>query len=59
MRKLPLFAGKLNEIIDNVMTETQAKEMKDMGKVIALVKSKVGGAADGARIAEIVKSKLQ
>ncbi|KKR10558.1 MAG: GatB/Yqey [Candidatus Woesebacteria bacterium GW2011_GWA1_39_21] len=51
--------GKLNEIIDNVMTETQAKEMKDMGKVIALVKSKVGGAADGARIAEIVKSKLQ
>lgn len=51
--------GKLNEIIEAAVRETGATQMKDMGRVIGMVKSKVGGAADGSRIAEIVKSKLQ
>ena len=51
--------GELINIIKDAISQTGASSIKDMGKVIGIVKEKVGGAADGSRIAEIVKAKLQ
>lgn len=45
------------QLINDSIAQLNAKTMQDMGKVIGLVKSKAPG-ADGAKIAEIVKSKL-
>jgi uncharacterized protein len=50
--------GQLAQIIKDVITETSASGMKDMGKVIAEVKNKVGSAADGSTIAAKVKELL-
>lgn len=50
---------KLQSIIDAVITQIGANGMSDMGKVIGTVKSKVGNAADGARLAELVKQALR
>ncbi len=49
---------ELVAIVDAVIAELQPEGMKDMGRVIGAVKSKVGNAADGAKIAALVKSKL-
>ncbi len=46
-------------LVEAAITETRAKEMKDMGRVIGLVKEKSQGRADGAKISQLVKSKLQ
>jgi hypothetical protein len=46
------------KLVDEAIKETQAVSIKDMGKVIGLVKEKTKGAADGAKIAQLVKSKL-
>ena len=48
----------LKKIVDDAITETSAEGIKDMGRVIGLVKGKVGMAADGSRIAQIVKKAL-
>jgi len=50
---------KLTEIIKEVIVETEAKDMKDMGKVMKLTKERVGVTADGKTINEIVKKLLQ
>lgn len=50
---------KLSELVDQAINDTGAKEIKDMGKVMGIVKEKVGNSADGSRIAEMVKAKLQ
>lgn len=49
---------ELRAIVDSVVADTQASSMQDMGKVIAGVKAKAGPAADGARIATMVKESL-
>lgn len=49
---------KIAKLIDEAIKETGASAISDMGKVIGLVKSKTKGAADGAKVAELVKSKL-
>lgn len=48
----------LATIIDEVIAQVGASSMKDMGKVMGITNGKVGGQADGRKIAEIVKSKL-
>ncbi len=48
----------LEKIISDVISETKATAMKDMGAVIKGVMAKTAGAADGKLISEIVKSKL-
>lgn len=47
----------LQKIIDQVVSETGAKEISDMGKVIGKVLSQVAGKADGARISNLLKKK--
>ncbi len=50
--------SELEIIIKEIINEVEASSMKDMGKVMNPVKSKVGGSADGKRINEIVKKLL-
>lgn len=49
----------LQAVITDAITETAASGPQAMGAVIALVKQKTAGAADGARIAGAVKQRLQ
>lgn len=51
-----------NEIkteVEQVCAELNVDSMKDMGRVIGGVKSKLGNSADGAAVARIVKEVLQ
>lgn len=48
----------LEKEVEVVIKELGATSLTDMGKVIGAVKAKMGGGADGSRIAEIVKTKL-
>ena len=54
----PLSQEELEKIIEEVINETGATSMKEMGVVMKTVKEKVGASADGKTINEIVKSKL-
>lgn len=49
---------ELEKIVDEAVSKSGATEIKDMGKVIGIVKSKVGATAEGSKIAQMVKSKL-
>jgi hypothetical protein len=51
--------GELVKIIQDAISQTGATSIKDMGKVIGVVKIKVGATVDGSKIAEIVKARLQ
>ncbi|MDZ7744305.1 MAG: GatB/YqeY domain-containing protein [Candidatus Saccharibacteria bacterium] len=50
--------SELQAIVDEVIASTEAKDVKDMGRVIKAVKDRVGVSADGGRIAKVVKGKL-
>ena len=49
---------ELEKIISQIIEETGASSMKDMGKVMKLAKEKCGVAADGRDINEIAKKYL-
>jgi uncharacterized protein YqeY len=53
-----LSEAELVVIIDQVITEFDSPDKSAMGKVIADVKVRTQGAADGAMIAALVKNKL-
>lgn len=44
--------------IVDLIVGSEVLEMKDMGRLIGLVKAKAGGSADGAMIARLVKEKI-
>ena len=44
--------------IREIITETGASSMKDMGRVMALVKERLGGAIEPARASSLVKAAL-
>lgn len=44
--------------VDEIISSLKPEGMKDMGKVIGSVKSKLGNQADGSKIALLVKQKL-
>ncbi len=54
----PLSTEEIEKIVEEVIAETGANTMKDMGKVMKEAKAKIGPAADGKTINEIVKQKL-
>ena len=54
----PLSREELEKIVEEVISTTGATSMKEMGIVMKSVKEKVGAAADGKTINEIVKQKL-
>lgn len=49
---------QLIDIVDETIRTVGAIDARAMGQIIAAVKQKVGATADGARIAQLVKSKL-
>jgi uncharacterized protein YqeY len=51
--------AELTQIVQDVIAEQKAEGSQAMGKVIGVVKSKVGNSADGSAIARIVKEQLQ
>ncbi len=50
--------AELKSVIEEVIAQTGACGMKDMGSVMKAVTAKVGSAADGKRISQLVKSLL-
>ena len=53
-----LAADELHTLIDAAIAETGADSMRDMGKVMALLKSRVQGRADLGTVSGTVKQKL-
>ena len=49
---------ELTAIINQALMDTGATSMTDMGKVLGVVRAKVGQSADPAKISHIVKEKL-
>jgi uncharacterized protein len=49
---------ELTKLVEDSITELGAKTPSDMGKVIGMVLSKSGGAADGGTVSQLVKEKL-
>ncbi len=50
--------SELSKIVDEVVAQTNATSMADMGKVIGAVMAKTKGMADGSRVSGLVKAKL-
>ncbi len=53
-----LSKDEITDIVKQVISETGAESMKDMGKVMKGAKEKIGAAADGKTINEVVKELL-
>nr|WP_269799121.1 GatB/YqeY domain-containing protein [Marinicella sediminis] len=53
-----LSADEVNAVIAAVIAETGAAGMKDMGQVMAGVKTKVAGQADMGQVSQLVKAAL-
>ena len=53
-----LSAEEVNKIVAEIITETGASSMADMGKVMGLASAKLGGKADGKTISTAVKAML-
>ncbi len=49
---------ELTKFVEDSINEVGAKELKDMGRVIGVVMSKVAGKADGSKVSALVKEKL-
>ena len=49
---------EIEAIVTEVVKETNAQGMKDMGRVMGVVTNKVAGKADGGLVAQIVKKAL-
>ncbi|OGD99150.1 glutamyl-tRNA amidotransferase [Candidatus Curtissbacteria bacterium RIFCSPHIGHO2_12_41_11] len=54
----PISDEELLKIVDSQISEVGARDIKDLGKVMSAVLSKVKGRADGGTVAAVVKSKL-
>jgi uncharacterized protein YqeY len=54
----PLGAAELDALVEQAFLETGAASMKDMGKVMALLRDRAQGRADFAVIGERVKARL-
>ncbi len=54
----PITQEEIIRIIDEIIQETHASSMKDLGKVMKAVMPKLGGKADGKVINQLVKEKL-
>lgn len=50
---------ELVALVEEAITQCGAQSMQQMGQVIGLVKAKAGATVDGARLASVVKERLQ
>jgi len=49
---------ELSRVIDDAVTETGAKSMAEMGKVMASLMPKIKGRADGTTVSQMVRDRL-
>lgn len=54
----PLTETEINELIAQAIEETQASSVKDLGKVMGIIKPKVQGRADMTEISKMLKARL-
>ncbi len=54
----PLTDQEINDMINSAIAETGAESMRDMGKVVGLLKGPMQGRADMAVVSKIVKDRL-
>ena len=54
----PLSDEEINRFIEEAIATTGAADMKDMGKVVGVLKSKVAGRADMGEVSKLVRQKL-
>jgi uncharacterized protein YqeY len=54
----PLSDQEIDLYIEEAITSIGASDMKDMGKVVSVLKSKVAGRADMAEVSKLVRQKL-
>lgn len=54
----PLTDDKISSLIDEAIQQTGASSMKEMGKVMGIIKSKAEGRADMGKVSGLIKSKL-
>lgn len=54
----PLSDEEIIQILKNIITETGAMGMKDLGKIMPLAMSKTAGKADGSKISNLLKQLL-
>ena len=54
----PLSEDEINTLIDEAIAETGASSIKDMGKVMGLLKPKLAGRADMGKVSGQVKARL-
>ena len=54
----PLSPDALQKLVDEVLTETGASTIKDMGKVMGAIKARAGGGADMSAVSNLVRSRL-
>jgi len=54
----PLTEEQVEEIIDDVIAETGATSLRDLGRVMADVMPQVSGRADGSSVSQLVREKL-
>ena len=50
--------AEVTEIIDGAINQSGASSLKDMGKVMGLVKPKMQGRADMAKVSQAIKARL-
>lgn len=50
---------EINTLIEQAISTSSAQSMKDMGKVMAILKPQVQGKADMSQVSQLIKSKLQ
>jgi uncharacterized protein YqeY len=50
--------AELGDLVDAVIAETGAGSMREMGRVMGLVRERSGGRADGRAASDLVKSRL-
>jgi uncharacterized protein len=54
----PLSEDELEEIVDDVIAEVGATNVRDLGRVMADVMPQVAGRADGSAVSQLVREKL-
>ncbi len=54
----PLSADEISSLIDQALSESGAESMRDMGKVMAILKPKMQGKADMGAVSGKIKAKL-
>lgn len=49
---------EINSLIDNAITKTGAESIKDMGKVMGILKGELQGRADMGKVSGLIKTRL-